>query len=121
MNFGKFTLIDLRQGNFARKIFKLLFLLAFLILLVFEGFVIKASVSKVLNWEDQVPVVNAAKGVRVNFSDYDKVVNRINSAGSFRPSEGFTRNPFNPKTQAPEAVNSTDTPLQINEIILQNP
>ena len=39
-------------------------------------------------------MAGAEKGIRINFADYQKAVDRIQNASGFQPAGGVTSNPF---------------------------
>jgi hypothetical protein len=102
-----------KSEKISKKISRGMFFVLIFGLFILEAFVVKDSVLKVLNWEEQIPAVSPAKGVRINFADYDKVVNRIQSASEFKPSGGTGRSLFNPKSSNPELSPATTTPVNI--------
>jgi hypothetical protein len=88
----KFKILSLIQ-KFRTNI-SILLLAALLVLIFFEILVIKRAVSTVLDISRANPAVQASQLVRVNFSAYDKVVNRIESAPGFSPRITIQNNPF---------------------------
>jgi hypothetical protein len=70
------------------------FFVIFLILVVFEIFEVKNSVDIALNVNQAPPLVTAEKGVRINFSQYETVVQRIEAAPNFVPDAPITQDPF---------------------------
>ena len=98
----------------------LLFFVTFMILLVLEGVELKKSVDIVVNLNQEVPPPVEVKGVRINFDNYNLVVERIERAETFRPTGGITKNPFNPEasidTSSPAPAPSTN-----DEGLLQAP
>jgi len=71
-----------------------LFFAVFLIILVFEVLEIQTSFSVMLNVNQQPQVAGTEKGIRINFADYQKAVDRISNASSFVPAGGVAQNPF---------------------------
>lgn len=79
-----------------------LFLTILLIVLFLDGLVIKDAVGIVLHLESQTaPETPPAAGARINFKDYDFVVQRIQNGQNFKPSDGLTKDPFNPSAPVP--------------------
>ena len=73
------------------------FVAILLALLVWEILVVKDSVRVVLELENQqAPVAGGRKGVRVNFTDYDQIIKRVDQASVFKPTGGIAKNPFAP-------------------------
>jgi hypothetical protein len=71
-----------------------LLLLAMLVaLLVLEFFVVKNSV-KLISAANAEPDQVTAKGVRVNFVNYDAVTQKIDSAATYLPPSKQLANPF---------------------------
>lgn len=69
-------------------------------ILLLEAMVIKDTVTLVLRLEGQQPPVAAnTKGVRINFEDYNKIVEKIEKAKSFRPNNNLEKNPFRPQSK----------------------
>ena len=107
MDLKSVTKINLSTDLF-RKIFRNLswvFFLAFLVLLVFEGFEVNKSVSLVLQ-VNQTPAVSAtASGShtnRIDFNAYNAAVQRIQSGQTFIASTTIANDPFSVTgTQAP--------------------
>lgn len=89
-NLGNLTNI---LGKFVKNL-SWLFFVIFLGILVIEAFEIKTSVQITLNAGKEPVVVSKEKGVRINFDDYDKIVQRIEAAQNFEPTGGITKNPF---------------------------
>ena len=103
----KNTRISLKDLKHIKPDNRYLFLIIFLIVLVLEGFVVKASVSMVIQLEKQTAsVASAASGARVNFADYDFVVSHIDNGKNFKPTGGLINDPFNPRPAAPTATSS---------------
>ena len=87
--------------NLANKFIKnlsLLFFAVFLFLIVLEVFEIQISWQIISNADQQPVVTGGEKGVRINFENYNKVVDRIEHSDSFQPTGGITVNPFSNKT-----------------------
>ena len=73
------------------------FLFLLLVILVFDGLVIKDAIAMVVQLENQsMPIVSSNNGNRINFQDYDYVVQRIQNGQNFTPSGGPAKDPFNP-------------------------
>lgn len=105
-----FSLRDIRNSKFDSKY---LFLLVLLLVFVMDFFVIKVSWGIVSNLQNQsAPVAPINSSGRINFSDYNLIVQRINNAGLFVPTGGITKNPFSPKSSppAPAVPPATTTP-----------
>ena len=102
MKFNNISLNNIfKRFNFLRRNSSFIFLVLIIGLLICEGFVIKNAVFKVLNWSDQIPPITVAKGVRINFTNYDQVVDRIQRAQDFKPEGDTSRNPFYSKPGSP--------------------
>ena len=84
-----------------------LFLAGFMVLVVLEGIEINNSVQIILNSNQEPPLVNPEKGVRINFDNYDAVVNRIQSASSFVPTDGVFYDPFHGNGQKTNVIIKT--------------
>ncbi len=98
------NLKDLRHFKFDVRY---LFLAILLVVLVMDGLVAKDAIDMVIKLENQIaPVSAAGPGARINFSDYDYDVQRIQSGQNFQPSGGLTRDPFNPAA-APAPAGAT--------------
>jgi hypothetical protein len=69
------------------------FFAMFLLLVVFEIFVIKNSVNIALNLNEVTPT-RTEKGVRINFDGYKTAVDRIKATKDFYPSGGIRNDPF---------------------------
>lgn len=80
-------------GRLSKKI-AWVFFAAFIILLFFEMLEVKKSLQIILSANREPPPPVTQRGVRINFSDYDKVVQKIQGAQSFIPSDGVAKNPF---------------------------
>lgn len=83
--------------NFSGKLVKnlsWLFFAIFLVLLVFEFFKVQNSVAVINSINQEPPLVGVEKGIRINFENYNQVVDRIQQASIFRPTDGITKNPF---------------------------
>lgn len=76
--------------------------LVLLILFIGEGLVLKHSVDLIVSFKPVSQPVQATKGVRVNFTNYDAVTNLIDSAASYQAPTEQIPNPFstaNPSAQ----------------------
>ena len=73
---------------------KLFFLLALLVMLVMDGLAIKDSLFLMVSSQDQVAPSRTTTKVRINFTDYDAIVKRIQGAAYFQPSNLSQNNPF---------------------------
>lgn len=88
------NLKDLRHLKFDARY---LFLVILLGVLAMSGLVARDAVSMVLLLENQVaPVADLGPGARINFTDYDYDLKRIQDGQNFTPSGGLSRNPFDP-------------------------
>ena len=70
------------------------FFTVFLIMLVLEIYQLKNSYSIIVNINQAPAVAGSEKEVRINFDNYNQVVNRIQQAATFEPTGGITKNPF---------------------------
>ncbi len=87
-----------------------LFLAVFVLVLLFEFFVVKDAASMVLKLESQTaPSTPPPKGVRINFQDYNANVERFEKGSAFRPSGGTNKDPFN-ITKPAGTAGTTDSP-----------
>lgn len=92
--------INLNLGNIVAflsgliKNLRWLFLAVFIIMLVMEAFQVKNSFSVISNINQVSPVVGIEKDVRINFSNYNLAVEKIQQAAAFQPTGGITKNPF---------------------------
>lgn len=107
------SLQDLRRLKFSAKY---LFLVILLLIFALEIFAVKDQVAIVTGFQNQpAPLAAKSSGARINFKDYEAIVNRINSAGSFVPTGGITNNPFSAGSVAPPAPRgATSTPASNN-------
>ncbi len=71
-----------------------LFVFIFIIILILDALQIKNSVKVVLNVNSEPELVVKEKGVRIDFANYDKVINRIMLGKSYEPNIEITANPF---------------------------
>lgn len=67
---------------------------ALVVLLCMEVLVLKRAITTVLNIARANPTVEASQLVRINFSDYEKIVKRIQSAPGFKPNQTLGSDPF---------------------------
>ena len=87
-------------GNFASIEEDFVFLVVtvfvvFVILVILEAFEINASLKMIIQFKQpDAPIISPKKGVRINFEEYNKAVNRIQAAKTFQPSGGIDTNPF---------------------------
>jgi len=91
--------INFNFKNLGQKLAKnlgWLFFAGFLLLVLFEAFEINASVQIILQSNEVPPAPIVSKGVRINFENYNAVVERIEHGDSFIPTGGINRDPFNP-------------------------
>lgn len=58
---------------------------------------VKNSVALIIQSYQEPVVVNKNRGVRINFTDYDAVVQRIENAKNFQSQEDIIANPFGSK------------------------
>lgn len=71
-----------------------LFIFIFFVIIILDVIRVKNSVRVMLNINSEpVPVVKE-KGVRINFENYDKVVNRIRQGIGYQPRTNIETNPF---------------------------
>ena len=95
VNFSKidikniFKNIDVLKKNVGLVFWAILF-----IVIILEIFVIKDSILKVVESNSEQVSPKKEKGVRVNFEDYDKVINRIDAAVDFEVTEPVANDPF---------------------------
>ena len=87
INFKIFT-------NQFKKRYNLLFLAAIVALLVAEFFVVKGPLGTIFFNKDLGLQIKTDPRVRVDFTDYDKDIKRIDFGSSFVPSGGVGANPF---------------------------
>ena len=84
--------------NAALKLSKnagVIFFVVFVILVILEAFEINTSLKMtILFKQPDAPISSPKKGVRINFEEYNKAVNRIQAAKTFQPSGGIDTNPF---------------------------
>ena len=83
--------------NLAHKFVKnlsWLFFAAFLLLILFEILEINSSLQIILAVDQESTGIISDKGVRINFKNYNLVVDRIEHSDSFEPTGGITKNPF---------------------------
>ncbi len=83
--------------NFAVRLTKNLrwvFFVIFLILAVFEITEINNSVQVALQAGKEPVAASKEKGVRINFDDYNRIVQRIQEAQYFQPTGGIAADPF---------------------------
>jgi len=78
--------------NLSGKLMKNLGWLFFAVFLIVLE--IQTSFSVMLNVNQQPQVAGTEKGIRINFADYQKAVDRISNASSFVPAGGVAQNPF---------------------------
>lgn len=92
MNKIKFQILSIIQK--LRSNVSILLTIGLALLIIFEIFVIKRAVTTVLDIAHANPPVEASALVRVNFSNYDKIVKKIESAPQYIPNATVTSNPF---------------------------
>ena len=87
--------VDIKKlfANFSKNL-AWLFLILFLVLVALEALEVETSVSIVLQSNRPPAQVVVEKGSRINFDNYNWVVDRINAAKTFQPSGGISNNPF---------------------------
>ena len=96
---------DLRHLRFDVRY---LFLAILLVVLVMSGLVARDAVGMVIQLENQAaPVSAVGPGARINFSDYDYDVQRIQNGQNFKPSGGLAKDPFNPAAAAHGSASTT--------------
>lgn len=71
-----------------------LFFAMLICLVVAEIFVINHSVQTILRFQAQGQVEVKSKGVRINFTAYDEVINKVDEADAYKPVIQQLRNPF---------------------------
>jgi hypothetical protein len=74
----------------------LVFALLLLILFVLEALVLQNSVQLILNSHPKPSAVVKAKGVRINFVNYDAVTKHIDDGAVYQPPAEELYNPFTP-------------------------
>jgi hypothetical protein len=84
------------------KNLSVIFSIILVVILVLVAIQIKNTVKPVISPEQVVPPLKPAQGVRINFTQYREVVNRLNQSSEFRPSTRPLANPFNSTTAAVE-------------------
>jgi len=94
-----------------------LFAVILLIVFILEAFVVKDALSVVWSIANQTSSLIPSKGVRVNFSDYQQVVDHIQAADSFKPSAGSIKNPFTPTATPPPASASGTNPTNSGGVL----
>ena len=72
----------------------MLFFAAFLVLVLFEIFEINTSLRIILDVNQEPEALKNARGVRINFDNYNQVVGRIEQADTFEPANNIGKNPF---------------------------
>jgi hypothetical protein len=92
------------------------FLGAFLILVVLEGFEINRSVQLIYAAGEEPPLVSQEKGVRINFDNYNDVVNRIEQAPNFVPTGGIYTDPFHGNGQKSGLLNQITPPTPVPDL-----
>lgn len=68
------------------KNLSLVFFAAFLLIVLLEIFEVNTSLQIILSANKAPAAAPVAKGIRVDFTDYNKIVQRIQQAANFTPS-----------------------------------
>lgn len=97
----KFTLgnklsVSFKNFRGSKLDLRYLFLIILLCTFALDAWVGKAEVDMVLTLQNQQIPAPKGAGVRVDFDNYNKIVQRIQQADSFVPTGGITKNPFAP-------------------------
>ncbi len=71
-----------------------LFVFIFFVILILDAIRIKNSVQVVLNIHTEPASVVKEKGVRIDFTNYDKVAKRIQNGLGYQPKTEIISNPF---------------------------
>lgn len=79
---------------FFKKQTSAIFWLALIILLILESFVINRSVQIILEVHRTQNVMVNGRLVRINFSVYNQIVERISKASVYTPQDPIQTNPF---------------------------
>lgn len=72
---------------------------ALIILVIFEIFVLKRAISTNLTIAKANPPVQASQLVRINFTDYDKIIKRMSDASGFVAPTIIYDDPFGIKVE----------------------
>ncbi len=95
VNFSKISIKNLfKNVDVLKKNIGLVFWAILAVVIILEIFVIKASVLKVVESHSEPISQVKEKGVRINFEDYNKVINRINAAKDFEVTKPVVNDPF---------------------------
>ena len=70
------------------------FLSILILIFVMQALEIKKSVDVILSSNQETVAPVSKRGVRINFENYDKVIDRIQNGQIFVPSHTITKNPF---------------------------
>ncbi len=73
------------------------FIFIFFVILILDVMRVKNSVQVVLNIRKDPTSIMNEKGVRINFEDYGKAVNRIQEGKGYQPKIDIITSPFAPK------------------------
>ncbi|MBI5530054.1 MAG: hypothetical protein HY918_00960 [Candidatus Doudnabacteria bacterium] len=96
-NLNKININIIAFKNFTNKLgrnLSWLFFVVFLLIIAAEIFEIQTSVKIIMDFRSEPQVAIKDQGVRIDFTKYDLVVNRIKNAQNFEPSNSVTVNPF---------------------------
>jgi len=70
------------------------FFAMFLVMLILEIYQLKNSYFVIADINRAPAAAGSEKEVRINFDNYNQVVDRIQQAATFEPTGGITKNPF---------------------------
>lgn len=80
-----------------KKRISAIFWLALLIIFVLEFFVISNSINLILGMYKNPQAVKKTPGVRINFENYNYVIERMEKGKTFQNSPRVSKNPFGQK------------------------
>lgn len=89
----KLTGIKISAAGIAKSL-GWIFLAAFVVLIILEGFEVNRSVRLIYAAGQEPLLPSQEKGVRINFDTYDEIVSRIEQAPDFVPTGGIYADPF---------------------------
>jgi hypothetical protein len=80
--------------GYVRTHYTMLFWLLLIVLFGAEAFMLRGSVQQMIQANKPAAPVKQSSGVRVNFTDYQKIVSRIEKGQNYQPTSLVTRDPF---------------------------